>query len=83
MVQFEEAVAALLKVFLDGYTTIRNIRVARKGNGQGERIKPDEFRLQQLLKQHHSDIHKAYTRDAARVGARFTNGDGEPTFVFS
>ena len=79
MGEFNDAVGTLLQAFTNGLAIIRRIRQHRKENKLevDSRVKKDELRLRTSLKKNREDVKNAYALDLAKVGQRFSEGDGK------
>ena len=79
MGEFNDTVATLLQAFTNGLAIIRSIRHRRKENKVevDSGIKTDEMRLRKSLKKNRADVQSAYALDLAKIGQRFSEGDGK------
>jgi hypothetical protein len=79
MGEFSSAVSTLLEAFSSGIGIIKRLRRRRREEGRpttDSGMKRDEVRLGKSLKNNRTDVQAAYTRDLAKFGTRFAEGDG-------
>lgn len=79
MGEFNDAVTTLLEAFTNGLAIIRSIRRRRKEPlvQVDSGLKKDELRLRKSLKKSRVEVRNAYAHDLAKVGQRFSEGDGK------
>jgi hypothetical protein len=81
MGEFGSAVSALLEGFGSGIAVIEQLRRRRRGEGwptTDSSSKTEEVRFAKSLKRNRADVETTYTRDLARFGTPFADGDGTP-----